>query len=383
MSFRQSMSQLRPARIQKVDLQEKVQYLLTEAYSFFPTSVASIKGTLKDFPKDNMEDIINLFKFLKGKDKTPINIDLKKPKYVNVSRTLNGVYDIETIKKGAKLKTIKIKWGNGSSGNRGANNRGNAFETTFANAIEKWYAEGEGAVDNKQILDAIKDLDKIYKIGKSKTFDAKVVGGENTRRPLDFGSRIKITNTKAKGFDIGQSVTDITLLTDNNPPIFLSLKLGGTTTFFNVGLKTKLTKDEINSGMIKNKDGKKLLDLFGIDNKRFCTIFNDKVKTQSGVVNGRPDASGLNYLLQSGIGFGYHVIHQMSGKVLSKQMDASAMKKAAKVGGVKIYYGGKGGKGKRIDMEMESDSYIFKLNIRDTQGTDGYPTRMMCDFKTK
>ena len=80
MSFRQSMSQLRPARIQKVDLVEKVQYLLTEAYSFFPTSVASIKGTLKDFPKDSVEDIINLFKFLKGKDKTPINIDLKKPK---------------------------------------------------------------------------------------------------------------------------------------------------------------------------------------------------------------------------------------------------------------------------------------------------------------
>ena len=39
--------------------------------------------------------------------------------------------------------------------------------------------------------------------------------------------------------------------------------------------------------------------------------------------------------------------------------------------------------GKRIDMETESRNYIFKLNIRDTQGTDGYPTRMMCDFKTK
>ena len=44
---------------------------------------------------------------------------------------------------------------------------------------------------------------------------------------------------------------------------------------------------------------------------------------------------------------------------------------------------GKQGKGKRIDMEMESPYYVFKLNIRDTQGTDGYPTRMMCDFKTK
>ena len=25
----------------------------------------------------------------------------------------------------------------------------------------------------------------------------------------------------------------------------------------------------------------------------------------------------------------------------------------------------------------------FKLNLRDTQGGDGYPTRLMCDFKYK
>ena len=33
--------------------------------------------------------------------------------------------------------------------------------------------------------------------------------------------------------------------------------------------------------------------------------------------------------------------------------------------------------------KMKSPYYKFKLNIRDTQGKDGYPTRMMCDFKTK
>ncbi len=33
-------------------------------------------------------------------------------------------------------------------------------------------------------------------------------------------------------------------------------------------------------------------------------------------------------------------------------------------------------------MEMSSPNYKFKLNIRDTQGKDGYPTRMMCDFTT-
>ena len=383
MSLRKYVRQLNPVQENYIAPEVKVQSLLSEAYSFFPKSEKEISNTLKDFPHESVKDIINLFNFLKVKDKTPINIDLNKPKDVNVSRTLKGVYDISDIKGGADLKTIRIKFGNGSSGNRGANNRGNAFETTFANAIEKWYAEGDDAVDNKQILDAIRDLDKTYNLGKSKTFDAKVVGGVNTKRPLDFGGRIKITNTKSKGFDIGESVTDITLLTDNNPPIFLSLKLGGTTTFFNVGVKTKITKDEIDSGIIKNKDGKKLLELFGIDNKRFCTLFNDKVKSKSGVVNGRPDVAGLNYLLQSGIGFGYHVIHQVSGKIISKVMDASAMKKAAKVGKVKIFYGGKGGKGKRVDVVMESDSYIFGVNIRDTQGGDGYPTRMMCDFKNK
>ena len=383
MSLNRFVRQLNPIKKNKVNYVSKVDSVFSEAYSFFPKSEEEISNTLKDFPHENVKDIINLFNFLKGKDETPINIDLKKPKDINVSRGIKGLFDIGDIKSKAGLKTIRIKFGNGSKGNRGANNRGNAFETQFATAIEKWYAEGDQAVEDKDILNAIRDLDRTYNLGKSKTFDAKVVGGENTRRPLDFSGKITITNTKAKGFNIGESVTDITLITDNNPKIYLSLKLGSTTTFFNVGIKTKLTKKEINEGIIKNRDGIKLLDLFGIDNKRFCTIFNDKVKTQSGVVRGKPNVAALSHLLQSGIGFGYHVIHRMRGKVLSKKMDESLMKASSRVGAVQIFYGGKTGKGKRIDMEMSSRYYKFKLNIRDTQGTDGYPTRMMCDFTTK
>ena len=40
----------------------------------------------------------------------------------------------------------------------------------------------------------------------------------------------------------------------------------------------------------------------------------------------------------------------------------------------------KNGTGKRIDMEIMTPKYALKLNIRDTQGKDGYPTRMMADF---
>ena len=291
MSLNRFVRQLNPIKKSKVNYVSKVDSVFSEAYSFFPKSEEEISNTLKDFPHENVKDIINLFNFLKGKDETPINIDLKKPKDINVSRGIKGLFDIGDIKSKAGLKTIRIKFGNGSKGNRGANNRGNAFETQFATAIEKWYAEGDQAVEDKDILNAIRDLDRTYNLGKSKTFDAKVVGGENTRRPLDFSGKITITNTKAKGFNIGESVTDITLITDNNPKIYLSLKLGSTTTFFNVGIKTKLTKKEINEGIIKNRDGIKLLDLFGIDNKRFCTIFNDKVKTQSGVVRGKPNVA--------------------------------------------------------------------------------------------
>ena len=59
------------------------------------------------------------------------------------------------------------------------------------------------------------------------------------------------------------------------------------------------------------------------------------------------------------------------------------MQKAARTGRMKLFYGGKTGDGRRINMECESPTYKFSLNIRDTQGKDGKPTRMMCDFKYK
>ena len=56
------------------------------------------------------------------------------------------------------------------------------------------------------------------------------------------------------------------------------------------------------------------------------------------------------------------------------------MLQAAKPQSCIVYYGGKTGTGKRIDMEVQTPKYMFKINMRDTQGTDGYPTRIMGDF---
>lgn len=355
---------------------------LSEMYNFFPTSEEEIVAKLGNFGEINRSDIVRLYKFLKDKAPSidqPINIDLKKPGIINVSRQFDGVVSLDDIRKGAKLERIKIKYGNGSSGNRGANNRGNLFEGQFAEALELWRA-GE-PVKDAGMLAAIEDLDKTYQIGKSKKWKVSVEGGENTKRPIKFGSDIILDNPKGSGFDVGKSLTDITLTTDNGP-IFLSLKLGGTTTFFNVGVRTILTPAEIKSGTIKNKNGLKLLSMFGIDPIKFAAVFNG----EGGSVdkNAKYDKAAISKLLQSGIGYNYHVIHKMGKTILSKKMDESAMKKAAAItSGVTVYYGGKTGKGKRVDVEFESGSYKFKINIRDTQGKDGFPTRMMCDFTTK
>jgi len=358
---------------------------IAEAYNFIPKSEEDIRKTLAKFPTENVEEIIKLFNYLKPQDNegTPINIDLKHNDKINVRRFPFKQTTTEAdIESAVKLKKIKIKFGNGSMGGRGSNNKGNAFEKIFADACDSYIAgENDSKYPTGDTLKVIEGLVKTYNLDKSE-WHPNVVGGKNTKRPLDFGGMITIKNIGGKGFDIGKAVTDVTVHRSGDFPVFLSLKTSSTTTFFNVGVKTKLTNKEIDEGEIKNSDGKKLLDLFGIDNKRFCTIFNDDVKTESGKVTVSA-SSGVKTLLESGIGFGYQVIHAKGGKIDSYEIDEKYMKDAATVGTMTLHYGGKRGAGKRIDMEMESSHYKFKLNIRDTQGKDGYPTRMMCDFTKK
>ena len=241
-------------------------------------------------------------------------------------------------------------------------------------------------VSDAKMLEAIEHIDEIYNLSKADSIKIEIMGGENTPRPLQYSSTgITLKNTKGTGNDVGPSVTDITITKktkNKTEEIYLSLKVGGTVTFFNVGLRTVLTPEEIKKNRITNKEGLMLLDLFGIDPALFCMVFNGKLKkgvVQKNTVN----KTKLTKLLKSGIGYGYHVVHKVTGKIISKQMDEAALAEASKIGNSVVYYGGKTGNGKRIDIEVESSEYKFKLNIRDTQGKDGYPTRLMCDFTHK
>jgi len=361
------------------------------AYDFFPKSEKDIEDKLKsksDKYRENCSRVFALLRTKYPKIESPINIDTTKGENspINVVRAVKGSLTESQILSLSKVQQpFKIKFGDGSSGNRGVQNRGNAFEYEFVDSLIKWREGNTDGMDSI-VLSTIEGLDKKYGIGDGKQSDFKVnaEGAANNRRPLTFTNGIKVSNPKGTGTDVGELVTDVTVLWKNKQGVqqtlYLSLKFESTVTFFNVGIKTILTKKEIQSGNIENKDGLALLELFKIDPKRFCEIFNGTGK-QGSKETVTPDKTGLKTLLETGIGHNYHVIHKMPGKIKSYEVDESYMRTAATPISQEIYYGGKGGNGKRIDIVVKSSTYEFKLNIRDTQGTDGYPTRMMCDFK--
>ena len=189
--------------------------------------------------------------------------------------------------------------------------------------------------------------------------------------------------------NIGAIVTDLTLYgiypNDKEELVaYLSLKSGGTVTFFNVGVKKVLPTDEIKKGFIENTNGLALLDIFGIKQALFCDTFNGKLAEGHKIdvwhqMSGTQQAK-LKKLLESGIGWGFHVIHKLPSECKSIAIDKKYMVAAATPTSCVLYYGGKTGKGKRIDIEIETKKYKLKLNFRDTAGAGGYPSHLLGDF---
>jgi hypothetical protein len=360
------------------------------AYTFFPTSVEEIQNKLKG-DKFKIAEIINVFKILKEeypKVTSPINIDPLKISQINITRGLAGEVDLKQLKTKSKSLKISMKFGEGSSGNRGVNNQGTAFEAIFANAIEKWWAGNE---QDQKLSKAVEDVVDIYDLKKLKELkveiQVKTVGELNNRRPIVYSPQVLISSKiPVRNNNLGQVVSDVTLIS-NKKEYYLSLKTSGTVSFFNSGIKSVFLTSEIKEGTIKNSNGLKLLNLFNIKNELFCDIYNgnlkkgyseDVWKTMSTV-----QKNDLRDFLESGIGHGYTIVHKIGGSIKVYEIDMNYMRKAATPLSCTVYYGGKTGTGKRIDMEIETQKYILKVNIRDTQGRDGYPTRIMCDYSYK
>jgi hypothetical protein len=361
---------------------------LDEAYTEFPTSADQISN-----PK-----VAELFKIVKAfpglKIEDPIAIDPNKKNSPKITRALKTNNDfISHLEKGLgieiedaneviKWNGLSIEFGEGSRGGRGSNSKGLSFEAEIAADLNNFKAGNEQYTHEGLVKEMIKEFDL-----NPTNFKVIEEGGENKRRPLVFTDKGPIVGHS--GENIADTLTDLTI-DKSGTKIYISLKFGGTLTFFNAGVAgTVFPKSDFADGKIETPNGVALLDTFGIDNELFCRVFNEYKEDGTGTnfseyhkATNDFDKDKLFNLVESGIGTGYYMLK--GGRKTEFFFVGDEYNKAASqpTTGIEIQYGGKSGKGKRIDIVFESEKYRFKINIRNKQGKL-YPSHIMCDYKAK
>lgn len=268
-------------------------------------------------------------------------------------------------------------------------NLGIKFEKDFYHSLTcELGCGGERTSYSKEVKQLVEQIGKDENCGFS---NVEAVGGKNQPRPLAGGSGgLYVTAQNQKTKKIGSTVTDITTYWGpKKEPVYLSLKYGNTLTFINSGVGRIFTADDYKNYFngYSNSIGKAIFEIFGIDPVLFAKTFNDyphKTKMPSVDVTNKCDKAAIQDLLQYAIGHGYWMVHGgTTGGVKMYKIDEAYMKKASTItGSIKIMYGGSMGKGKRVDIHMESSVYKFMWNLRNKQ-SGLYPSHIMCDYKKK
>ena len=352
---------------------------VSEAYDIIPKSEGEIDEL--DIPHDK-EKLKALFTDVVTQTGVADPIAISKSTNEKGIKIMRSVADDLDLAKLSGTYGFKVSAGNGSRGGTGTKSMGFGFEGQVFKDLNTYIEEGIDS-PNFKYPDFMKDFHSQV-LSKHSEITVSLDGGANTRRPLvftDIGVLIK-----GRELNIGQYVTDITVNGDGNP-YYLSLKYGSTVTFFNAGIATIFTEDQFKAGKITNRNAKQLLGMLGIDEKRFIETFEgyDK-KTASRRapkdvvdVTRKVNMRALLQLLVTGVGMGYWMVHKKGKGVELYEMNRRKMMDAAKVSSVKVQYPKKG-TAKRIDIEVVTKMYIFKINIRNKQG-GLYPSHIMCDYK--
>ena len=268
----------------------------------------------------------------------------------------------------------------GGQGPKG--NAGHAFERQLTRRLDECLSSicCRGRYDDasKHLIDILSSH-----VG-SPVKSAKLEGGANTPRPIKVSSGKPYIEPNSPGKH-GALLTDITVTHNDGTESYLSLKTSKTITFINSGVsKDYFTQQDMAKGMVSLRPGVALLDAFGLNNALFCKVFNNYGGDETyPEIEVKPDKQKLNSFMRTAIGANYHMIHELSGKVYYWWVGESENKKFADVSSSKMiaYYGGKSGKGKRIDIEFSNRYYKFKVNIRNKQ-SGVYPSHIMLDYES-
>lgn len=345
------------------------------AYDIIPTSLNELIKINKD--SHELTELYN-FIFKKFNINNPFAFDKSNYKNVKVIRALQNDIDLKKFK-----TSFKLEFGNGSRGKSGVMNSGLLFEREFKEQLDNFINEGESSVSKYK--EAVKSIANI--IPKGYYLDSVIAEGEkNQKRPLTFTGDKIYTGIKSGDWNIGSTITDLTLVIKNKvviKNIYLSLKSGSTVTFVNSGITKILKEQEIKKGIISDLKGQALLDLFGIDNVKFCAIFNSYTGKGSGkesvdVTKLLKNSSKFKDFMESVIGFGYISVHKHGNNIHILEMTEKVMKNFISVKSAKILYP-KNGSAKRIDIEIVMNSIKIKINIRNKQGKI-YPSHIMADY---
>jgi len=267
-------------------------------------------------------------------------------------------------------------------------NLGIQFEKDFYKSLN---CEVQCLCEHTRYEKAAKEL--VTKINKKYKFkgglsQVDAVGGKNQPRPLTYSGGLYVTAGGKKTKDIGSTVTDITTVWGGKEDQYLSLKYGSTLTFINSGVGKVFTEKDYRNNFegYTNPIGNAIFEMFAIDKEEYAAVFNEYGKGYKGKkvdVTRDADVKKIQDLLEYAIGYGYWMVHGTGSKVDCYEMDKAYMKKASKNSGkIMLHYGGSSGRGKRLDIHMESSVYKFMWNLRNKQGGK-YPSHIMCDYKKK
>ena len=327
--------------------------------------------------KDRYDELLARMRSILGRTNNRDKI-LFTGKFVNTNQ-------IKTVPITEMVKTEEF---GGQTGGKKVN-LGIKFEKDFYESLRCELAcECKRTSYEKEAKNLVEQIGKDVGVGFS---DVEAVGGKNQPRPLvGGGGGLYVTAGGTKTKEIGSTVTDITTFWGpGKKEKYLSLKYGNTLTFINSGVGRIFTADDYKKYFegYSNPIGKEIFRMFGIDPVTYAKTFNEyphKTKMPTVDVTSKCDKSAIQDLLQYAIGYGYWMVHGgTSGGVKMYEMDSAYMRKASTISGsVKLMYGGSQGKGKRLDIHMESSVYKFMFNLRNKQ-SGLYPSHIMCDYKKK
>ena len=371
------------------------------AYNLIPSTFSDAGSSVKHMDNATAAEGLRLWNYLVSTYgmENPLAFDPTNKKQVKIARALQTEFTKAEIKKKLKITALKVDFGDGSRGNRGSGNQGNLFEQQLEAGINDWIETSE--LTNNKYRDFIYGLVKHYHLEDCIAVRVIAEGGENKKRPMQLvNGHWKIgTASLATGYDIGATITDLTLESKcKNKPLhkyYLSLKTSGTTTLSNLGLKTSVFPvDQVKAGNITTTDGIALMKTFGLDEATFCATFN---QFQSGNKNFKVLDASPNYnkpllqeLIKGSLGYGYHYVHMNKGKIKHMEITEQFLNKAANVTNVRISYGGETGGAKRVNIHMSTPLLDMTFNIRNTsdRGTTSdpdrvYPDKLQSGYKMK